>query len=62
MVEDWELCTYEKHHKQKIIFFLTAMRNYRDTLLQAKYDVSYHELDKMIRKQRSWTALASFVK
>ena len=62
MVEDWELCTYEKHHKQKIIFFLTAMRNYRDTLLQAKYDVSYHELDENDKKTTFLDRLSEFCK
>ena len=32
MAEDIGLCTYVKHHKQKIAFFLTAMRDYRDEL------------------------------
>ena len=30
MCEDFDLCTYEKHHKKKISFFLTSMREYRD--------------------------------
>ena len=28
MAEDYGLCTYEKHHKQKILFFLSAMRSF----------------------------------
>ena len=25
MCEDYDLCTYEKHHKQKILFFLSSI-------------------------------------
>ena len=32
MAEDYELCTYEKHHKQKILLFLSAMRSHADNL------------------------------
>ena len=30
MCEDFDLCSYEKHHKKKISFFLTSMREYRE--------------------------------
>ena len=36
MKEDIDLCTYEKHHKQKITLFLSAMRSYRDMLKKNK--------------------------
>jgi deoxyribodipyrimidine photolyase-related protein len=45
MAEDVGLCTYEKHHQQKIVLFLAAMRSYRDELREAGYDVHYIELD-----------------
>ncbi len=32
MAEDYQLCTYEKHHKQKILLFLSAMRSHADKL------------------------------
>ncbi len=32
MREDRGLCTYERHHQQKIVLFLAAMRAYRDEL------------------------------
>lgn len=44
MVEDWGLCTYEKHHKQKIALFLAAMRGHRDELARRGINVTYHEL------------------
>tara|TARA_E500000178_G_scaffold356542_1_gene435316 strand:- start:49371 stop:50864 length:1494 start_codon:yes stop_codon:yes gene_type:complete len=41
MAEDYELCTYYKHHKQKILMFLLAMREYRDELEKLNYKVIY---------------------
>ena len=45
MAEDPGLCTYEKHHQQKIVLFLAAMRAYADELRAAGYAVHYHTLD-----------------
>ncbi len=45
MAEDVGLCTYEKHHKQKIVLFLAAMRSYADELRRAGYEVHYVTLD-----------------
>ncbi len=45
MAEDMGLCTYEKHHQQKIVLFLAAMRSYADSLRAAGYDVDYRQLD-----------------
>ena len=28
MAEDYQLCTYEKHHKQKILLFLSSILKY----------------------------------
>jgi len=44
MREDRELCTYYKFHKHKIIFFLSAMRTFRDGLKQRGHSVHYEEL------------------
>ncbi len=41
MAEDYGLCTYEKHHKQKILLFLSAMRSYADELKTNKFKVNY---------------------
>ncbi len=46
MCEDNGLCTHYKYHKHKIILFLSAMRSYRDELIQAGYDVTYITLEK----------------
>ncbi len=45
MAEDVGLCTYEKHHQQKIVLFLAAMRSYADSLTPAGYSVDYCQLD-----------------
>ena len=50
MAEDLGLCTYVRHHQQKIVLFLAAMRAYRDELVEAGYDVHYVELDPADRR------------
>jgi deoxyribodipyrimidine photolyase-related protein len=45
MAEDMGLCTYEKHHQQKIVLFLAAMRAYADRLRATGYTVRYLQLD-----------------
>jgi deoxyribodipyrimidine photolyase-related protein len=45
MAEDIGLCTYEKHHQQKIVLFLAAMRAYADDLRALGYRVHYLKLD-----------------
>ena len=32
MAEDYGLCTFEKHHKLKILLFLSSMRSFRDEI------------------------------
>ena len=45
MAEDAGLCTYVKHHQQKIVLFLAAMRSYADELRTAGFEVRYFPLD-----------------
>jgi len=45
MAEDYELCTYEKHHKLKILLFLSAMRSYADNLKKNKFKIKYLKID-----------------
>ena len=45
MREDMGLCSYEKHHKHKIVLFLSAMRSYRDELEKNNLNVHYEELN-----------------
>ena len=72
MAEDYELCTYEKHHKQKILLFLSSMRSYVDTLKVNKYKVEYSKIEdkgfkdtyfkklKIIINQKKITEISSF--
>ncbi len=46
MAEDYNLCSYEKHHKHKIILFLSAMRKYAYSLKNNKYSLKYYFLNK----------------
>ena len=46
MAEDFELCTYEKHHKHKLILFLSSMRKYASELKSKKFNVTYYQLNK----------------
>ena len=45
MKEDFGLCTDHLHHKLKILFFLTAMREYRDYLKRHGFDLIYYQMD-----------------
>ena len=45
MAEDQGLCTYEKHHKLKILLFLSSMRSYADNLKKNKFKVEYSNLN-----------------
>lgn len=49
MAEDRGLCTYVRHHQQKIVLFLASMRSYADELTAAGYDVHYHTLDTSVQ-------------
>ena len=54
MQEDYGLCTYYKHHKQKIYYFLASMREYRDYLSLNDFKISYIELEKNIKNYDSY--------
>ena len=45
MKEDLGLCTNYRHHKLKIFFFLSSMRQNRDYLLENGFEVIYHSID-----------------
>ena len=51
MAEDFQLCTYEKHHKNKILLFLSSMRSHADRLKKSKFKIEIQlEEDKSIDK------------
>jgi len=45
MAEDLGLCTYEKHHKLKILHYLSSMRSYRDLLVNKGFLVDYYDCE-----------------
>jgi len=45
MAEDLGLCAYVRHHRQKIVLFLAAMRSYRDELRRRGCDVTYASIE-----------------
>ena len=43
MSEDLGLCTFQKHHKLKILLFLSSMRSYKDELKKNKLKIVYKD-------------------
>jgi len=41
MSEDYDLCTYENHHKLKILHTLSSMRSYKDLLKENDFKIHY---------------------
>ena len=60
MLEDYGLCTYEKHHKLKIYLFLCAMREYRDELENHGIKVHYSTLEDRKKDENYITYLKNF--
>ena len=50
MCEDYDLCTYEKHHKQKILFFLSSMRSYAEELKKNNFKINYLDINQGFKK------------
>jgi deoxyribodipyrimidine photolyase-related protein len=48
MAEDLGLCTNVRHHQQKLVLFLAAMRSYRDELALRGFDVHYEALPEYV--------------
>lgn len=53
MAEDYELCTHERYHKRKILFFLSAMRNFRNNYSQF-FNIHYEEFYTLASKTPSY--------
>ena len=62
MAEDLGLCTYVRHHRQKIVLFLAAMREYRDALIEQRFDVHYEELPDEVAEASFETRLLRWVR
>ncbi len=52
MSEDYELCTYEKHHKLKLLLFLSSMRSYGENLKKNKFKLIYSQIDSYDFKKK----------
>ena len=46
MAEDYGLCTFEKHHKLKILLFLSSMRSFKDELKSKNFNIVYKDVNK----------------
>ena len=46
MAEDYGLCTLQKHHKLKILLYLSSMRSYRDENKKKNFKVIYKDCKK----------------
>ena len=62
MAEDYELCTYEKHHKQKILLFLSSMRSYSDSLKRNKFKIEYSKIDSKEFKDNYLIKIKNIIK
>ena len=62
MAEDHELCTFQKHHKQKILLFLSAMRSYSDSLKKNKYKIEYRKIEDKDFKNNYFDKLLKTIK
>ena len=51
MAEDYGLCTFEKHHKLKILLFLSSMRSFKDELKSKNFNVIYKDVNKDFKKK-----------
>ena len=49
MAEDYGLCTYEKHHKLKILLFLSSMRSFRDELKSMNFKIIYEDINSKFK-------------
>ena len=45
MAEDYGLCTFEKHHKLKILLFLSSMRSFKDELKSKNFNLIYKDVN-----------------
>ena len=45
MCEDYGLCSFQKHHKMKILLFLSAMRSFADELTENGFELIYKKIE-----------------
>ena len=49
MCESYDLCTFQKHHKLKILLFLSSMRSFRDELKSKNFKIIYEDLNSKFK-------------
>jgi deoxyribodipyrimidine photolyase-related protein len=62
MAEDYGLCTYEKHHKLKILMFLTSMREKRDEFIANNFEIEYQDLERSSFEDSYEDKLLNYIK
>ncbi len=62
MAEDFELCTYEKHHKNKILLFLSSMRSHAERLKKSNFKIEYSSIEEKIFKLNYTEKLKKIIK
>ena len=62
MAEDHGLCTYEKHHKLKILLFLSAMRSHAENLKKNNFKLIYSKIDNSDFKNDYITKVQKVIK
>lgn len=62
MAEDDGLCTHFRYHKHKLIFFLAAMRVFKDQLINEGFQVSYRELKGSAQSKAFAATLTDWIK
>ena len=50
MCEDLFLSTNVNHHKKKLAFFFSSMREYKDEMSKSGYEVSYYDFNNLFEK------------
>ncbi len=51
MCEDYELCSLQKHHKLKLVLYLSSMRSYADKLKKEKFKIKYYDINNKFKKK-----------
>ncbi len=54
MAEDYGLCNEYKHHKLKILVFISAMREYKEYLKNNNFNVHYFSINDSFKKPYEW--------
>ena len=52
---------YEKHHKQKILLFLSSMRSYADSLKKNRYKLDYMKIESKDFKDNYFKKLKKII-